>query len=265
MWIYDLKKKEMCDEDLLEFSAELKNEKILIVGDNTFDTTISLANRNQDKYWAVWCGNQSNQWEETLGSNVFKADKEGMEHLTKILEYQDRKIRLYKRILKKPLPKEFQIGFVFDNVPKTFLDELFSTQTCGNALVIITSRNTEQLPNLTFDYMFVLNHSKKIWTELYNMFIPFPSYESFLKLLNCSHKDKELVLKFCKSETLFELYNAANIENVKLSPISWNNLDNVVPCVSDKLCQQLNDRLDIITRELLITQNLVKSLQDIRN
>jgi hypothetical protein len=256
----------MCDKEILEFSSELKNERILIVGENTSDTTISLANRTQNKYWAVWCGDESNlnKWEETLGSNVSKADKEGMAHLIKILEYQERKIRLYKRVLKKPLPKEFQIGFVFDNVSKTFLDELFSTQNCRDALVIITSRNPEQLPTITFDYLFVLDHSKKIWTELYSIFIPFPSYEFFLKITNCLHEHQELVLKICKSETLFELYTPTTIENVKLAPIHWTELDNVGPRVSDKICQKLNETLDIITRNLSIAQNLVKSLQDIR-
>jgi hypothetical protein len=254
----------MCETDikLPEFSSVLQNEKLLIIGNNTFDTAISIANANKDKQWVVWCGDETNieQWEQTLGLYVFKSDYEGMENLIKIIDYQEKQISLYKRILKKPVPKEFEIGLLFDNVPKNFFDELFSTHNCRNALTIIMCRKIKQLPPsvlCNMDYLFLLNHSKKIWETLYDKFIPFPNYESFLKVVNCLHTEKELVLNCTKSEILFQVFTLTNAKNVKLTPIQWSDLK-----LNKHVCQLLNDTLDIITRELSVTQNSVKVLQD---
>jgi hypothetical protein len=277
------KKTKMSETDIIEFSSDLQNGKILIIGNSTYDTALSIANSNKDKHWAVWCGDETSaeQWEKTLGSNVFKADDKGMENLIKIVEYQEKQIRLYKRILKKPVPKEFEIGLLFDNVPKNFFDTLFSSHNCRDALMIIMCRKIKQLPpsvHCNMDYLFILNHSEKIWEALRNEFIPFPSYESFLKVANCeTNENKSLVLNNCKSEILFQLYTPTNVEDVKLSPIEWSDLDNVVPRVSPTtmrthdlkltypnkcVCQLLNETLDTVTRELSIAQNSVKALQD---
>jgi hypothetical protein len=246
---------------LQDFVADSKRPfpTILLVGKRMAgksNTSVAIAEMYNVGRWAAWCGTKDTEdfWADRFGSHgsVFAPDDRGVGKLLELLEYQQRKIRLYKRIIKKPLPDRYSIGLVFDDVTAKrkfrkgeILEDLFSNGRHYHAVIIISCQYIKQLPpavRTNADYIFMLHNSKRTCKILHDEYVTVPEdYSMFLELLrivtsekyeNGKDKYSSLVFNNCtKSENLEDLYQIYTSkpdfdpEHVHLGSAEWREFN----------------------------------------
>jgi len=149
------------------------------------------------KRWAAWCGTKETEddWGEVFGSNasVYGSDEKGQRMLESIVSYQQDKIRLYRRIIKKPVPEKYYVGLIFDDMTglpnfrsNKSMAELFSNGRHFKCVIIVTAQfMTQVTPQLraNTDFAVMVSKSKKLAAMIYNEFIEELDYEQFVRLL----------------------------------------------------------------------------------
>ena len=162
-------------------------------------TSVALANLFTHVHrWAAWCGTKETEdyWSERFGSSacVWGADEAGVESLRRLVAYQQRKVRLYSKILKKPLPPQYSIGMIFDDVTSCrafrkgeLLEDLFSNGRHYKAVIIISCQYPKQLPpavRTNTDYLFMLHNTKRTSKILFEEYVENPDdFGMFTELL----------------------------------------------------------------------------------
>jgi hypothetical protein len=233
---------------------------ILLVGkrmSGKSNASVAIAEMYNMCRWAAWCGTKDTEdfWADRFGSkaSVFAPDDKGISKLLELLQYQERKIRLYKRIIKKPLPDRYSIGLVFDDVTAKrkfrkgeILEDLFSNGRHYHAVIIISCQYIKQLPPAVrgnTDYLFMLHNTKRTCKILHEEYVNNPEdYSMFLDLLrvvtsekyeNGNDKYNALVFNNCtKSENLevvFQIFHTRpdfDPENVHLGSAEWRAFNN---------------------------------------
>ena len=215
-------------------------------------TGVSVASKFDVPRWAAWCGTKDTEdfWAEKFESNatVKGPDEEGKTYLLKIIRYQQRKVRLYKKVLKQPFPKQFTIGLIFDDVTSKrqfrkgeILEDLFSNGRHYNAVILISAQYLKQLPpavRLNTDYMFMMHNTKRTIKVLYEDYVEEPDeFTMFLDLIRyvTGQKDdqgKDMynalvydnVKKTSKLDEIFTVYRNENekyLDSVKLGDKEW--------------------------------------------
>jgi hypothetical protein len=193
-------------------------------------TAIAIASAYKFHRWAAWCGTRDTQdyWSEAFGSaaSVWGVDHNAIQALVRIVEFQQQKVELYKQ-LKKPFPKKYSIGLIFDDVTadRTFrkhpiLEDLFANGRHYHTMILISCQYVKQLPppvRTNSDYIFILHNTKATLRILYNEFVENPdTYDMFAQLVrgvtNCKKNGKHLYMSLvydnCTSaEELSEIFN----------------------------------------------------------
>jgi hypothetical protein len=242
---------------LNDFHADPKipHPTILLVGkrfSGKSTTSVAIARQFDAHRWAAWCGTKDTEdyWAERFGSSatVWGPDEVGKVALLRIIQYQERKVRLYKKILKKPFPAKYTIGLVFDDVTSKrqfrrgeILEDLFSNGRHYKAVIIISCQYIKQLPpavRTNTDYLFMLHNTKRTCRILYEEYVENPDeFTMFLELLrtvtsqtDASGKDmyNSLVYNGCiktyKLDEMFQVYRHTqdfNAETVDLGEKGW--------------------------------------------
>ena len=193
------------DEDyvLEDFVAtpDVPHPTILLVGkrfSGKSTTSVAIAKQYDAPRWAAWCGTKDTQdyWAEKFGSpaTVWGPDDNGKAALLRIIQFQERQVRLFKKILKKPFPKILTIGLVFDDVTSKrqfrkgeILEDLFSNGRHYKSIIIISCQYIKQLPpavRTNTDYLFMLHNAKKVVRLLWEEYVENPDeFGMFLDLL----------------------------------------------------------------------------------
>jgi len=156
--------------------------------------------------WCVWVGTKAtaDYWSERLGSHasIYGTNEQGKHALIRAIQFQNEKVQLYKS-LKKPLPRKYYIGFIFDDVTSDrafskggLLETLFSNGRHYHAVVIVSCQYLKQLPpplrNNT-DYLFMLHNSKRTMHVLYEDYVENPDeFDMFAHLLRTVTSEKNL-------------------------------------------------------------------------
>ena len=188
---------------LQDFNADPKvpHPTILLVGKRfagKSTASVAIANQYNAPRWAAWAGTKDtgDYWGERFGSSatVWGPDEKGKIALLRIIQFQERKVRLYKKIIKKEFPKTFTIGLVFDDVTSKrqfrrgeILEDLFSNGRHYKSIIIISCQYIKQLPpavRTNTDYLFMLHNTKRTCKILYEEYVENPDeFAMFLNLL----------------------------------------------------------------------------------
>jgi hypothetical protein len=196
---------EYIEEDLylddFSFSGKVPHPTILLVGKRMAGKSfmsVAIADSFKVARWAAWCGTKDTEdfWAERFGSraSVYGPDERGKAALDRIIKFQQQKIRQYKNIYKKPLPAEYEIGLIFDDVTAArafrrgeILEDLFSNGRHYHAVIIISCQYIKQLPpavRTNTDYLFMLHNTKRTIKILYEEYVENPEhFETFMKML----------------------------------------------------------------------------------
>jgi hypothetical protein len=230
-------------------TPDVPHPTILLVGkrfSGKSTTSVAIAKMYDAPRWAAWCGTKDTQdyWADKFGSpaTVFGPDDKGKEALLRIIQYQERMVRLYKHHLKKPFPKELTIGMVFDDVTSKrqfrkgeILEDLFSNGLHYKSIIIISCQYIKQLPpavRTNTDYLFMLHNAKKVVRLLWEEYVENPDeFGMFLALLRTvtSQVDNQgkdmynsLVYNNCvktnRLDEMFQVYR--HVEGFKASDIT---------------------------------------------
>jgi hypothetical protein len=244
---------------LQDFKADSKipHPTILLVGkrfSGKSTTSVAIAEQFKAHRWAAWCGTKDTEdyWASRFGSSatVWGPDEAGKLALLRNIQYQERKVRLYKKILKKPFPSKYTIGLVFDDVTSKrqfrrgeILEDLFSNGRHYKAVIIISCQYIKQLPpavRTNTDYLFMLHNTKRTCKILYEEYVENPDeFPMFLELLRTvtSQKDDNgkdmynaLVYNGCvktyKLDEMFTVYRHTvdfNPDNIDLGSKEWRD------------------------------------------
>lgn len=215
-------------------------------------TSVSIAAKFDVPRWAAWCGTKDTEdfWAERFESNatVKGPDEKGKSYLINIIRYQQRKGRLYKRILNQPFPRKFVVGLIFDDVTAKrqfrkgeILEDLFSNGRHYHAVIIISAQYLKQLPpavRLNTDYMFMMHNTKRTIKVLYEDYVEEPDeFGMFLDLIRSVTGQKDAqgndiynalvydnVKKTQKLDEIFKIYRNEGdkyLNNIKLGDVDW--------------------------------------------
>lgn len=213
--------------------------------------SVAIAEQFKKPRWAAWCGTKDTEdfWAERFGSNatVRGPDDRGIRYLKKQIEYQQRKVRQYKKVLKLPFPRYLEVGFVFDDVTSKrkfrkgeMLEDLFSNGRHYKAAIIISCQYLKQLPPAVrgnTDYLFMMHNTKKNIKLLFDEYVEAESLEFFQALLKhvTNQTDQEghklhSALVFDNVQTshdigdqfkLYRHYDNFDVQNVLLGDETW--------------------------------------------
>ena len=239
---------------------EFNNDKvpaptILLVGKRFSGksyTSVSIAHKFKTPRWAAFCGTKDTEdfWTEKFESSasVRGPDERGKHYLIKLIKYQQRKSRLYSKVLKEPFPLQYQIGLIFDDVTAKrefrkgeMLEDLFSNGRHYHAVIIISCQYLKQLPpavRLNTDYMFLMHNTKRTCKVLYEDYVENPeTFAGFLDLLrtvtgqtDAAGKDLfnslvyDNVVKSAKLNEMFKIYRNEGlkaINEMKIGSEEW--------------------------------------------
>jgi len=161
-------------------------------------TSVSIAQKFKVPRFCAFCGTKDTEdfWAEKFESSasVRGPDEAGKAYLITVIKYQQRKARLYKKVLKLPFPVQYMIGMIFDDVTSKrefrkgeILEDLFSNGRHYKAVIIISCQYLKQLPpavRTNADYMFLMHNTKRTCKVLYEDYVEEPStFGEFLQLL----------------------------------------------------------------------------------
>lgn len=228
---------------------------ILLVGKRSSGkstTSVAIAKQFDVARWSAWCGTKETEdfWAQKFGSSacVWGPNEAGKAALSRIIKYQQKKVRLYKEVLKKPFPEELKIGMVFDDVTAKrefrkgeILEDLFSNGRHYKAVIIISCQYIKQLPpavRTNTDYLFMLHSTKRTCKILYEEYVENPDeFAMFMKLLravtsqtNANGKEmyNSLVYNNCvksyRLDEMFSIYRHVeefNPDDVELGSGVW--------------------------------------------
>lgn len=257
----EFKKHERDQEEILwlqDFAFDMKKvpfPTILLVGKRFSGksyTSVSIAAKFDVPRWAAWCGTKDTEdfWAERFESNatVKGPDEHGRTYLNHVIKYQQRKGRLYKKILKQPFPRKFTMGLIFDDVTAKrqfrkgeILEDLFSNGRHYHLVIIISAQYLKQLPpavRLNTDYMFITHNTKRTLKIMYEEYVEAPDeFGMFLDLVRSvtgqrDDQGKDLynalvydnVIKSQKLEDVFRIYRNEGekyLDNVKIGDEAW--------------------------------------------
>jgi hypothetical protein len=174
----------------------------------------------------------------------------GKRALLKIIQYQEKKVRLYKKILKRPFPGKYTMGLIFDDVTSKrqfrkgeILEDLFSNGRHYKSIIIISCQYIKQLPpavRTNTDFLFLLHNTKRTCKILYEEYVENPDeFSMFLDLLKTvtSQRDihgkdmfNSLVYNNCvktyKLDVMFQVYRHTenfSVEDVHLGSTHWRD------------------------------------------
>ncbi len=190
------------DYDLAWWTAskDVPHPTILLVGkrfSGKSTTAIAVASLYNAPRWAAWCGTKETEddWAQCFGSSasVYGPDEKGRIALKRIIQYQQRKARYYKKFLKEDFPPRYTVGLAFDDVTahKQFrkgeiLEDLFSNGRHYKSIIIISCQYIKQLPpgvRTNTDYLFMLHTTKNTVEILWKEFVENPEeFRMFLEL-----------------------------------------------------------------------------------
>lgn len=163
--------------------------------------------------WVAFCGTKEtcDYWSARFGSaaSVYLCNEKAIEQLENILEYQEKKSRIYNNILRTDFPDKYKIGLIFDDVTcsKKFcrspmLEKLFSNGRHFKALTLINTQYLKQLPPVlreTTDYLIMLKISRRTCKMLYEeLDMPLDNGDMLGQLLRVVTNQKD-----CHGEKLF--------------------------------------------------------------
>jgi hypothetical protein len=238
-------------------TSKVPHPTILLVGKRFSGksyTAVSIAAKFNMPRWAAWCGTKDTEdfWAEKFESNasVRGPDEAGKSYLIKIIRYQQRKVRLYKKVLKQPFPREYTIGLIFDDVTSKrqfrkgeILEDLFSNGRHYKSVIIISCQYLKQLPpavRLNTDYLFMMHNTKRTIQVLYDDYVEEPDeFNMFLDLIRsvtgqCDANGNDLynslvydnVGKTSKLDAIFKIYRNEGseiVDKMVLGDESWRN------------------------------------------
>jgi len=215
-------------------------------------TSVSIAEKFKVPRFCAFCGTKDTEdfWAEKFESSasVRGPDDAGKSYLITVIKYQQRKARLYKKVLKKPFPMQYMIGMIFDDITSKrefrkgeMLEDLFSNGRHYKAVIIISCQYLKQLPpavRTNADYMFLMHNTKRTCKVLYEDYVEEPStFGEFLQLLRSvtgqtddlgNNLFNSLVYDnsttSSKLEDMFKVYRnegEAAIDNMKLGSEEW--------------------------------------------
>ena len=215
-------------------------------------TSVSIAEKFKVPRFCAFCGTKDTEdfWAEKFESSasVRGPDEAGKAYLITVIKYQQRKARLYKKVLKLPFPNQYMIGMIFDDVTSKrefrkgeILEDLFSNGRHYKAVIIISCQYLKQLPpavRTNADYMFLMHNTKRTCKVLYEDYVEEPStFGEFLQLLRSvtgqtDDKGNNLFNSLVydnsttssKLEDMFKVYRnegEAVIDNMKLGSPEW--------------------------------------------
>lgn len=242
-------------QDFVFNPAKVPFPTILLVGKRFSGksyTSVSIAAKFDVPRWAAWCGTKDTEdfWAERFESNatVKGPDEKGKSYLINIIRYQQRKGRLYKRVLNQPFPRKFVVGLIFDDVTSKrqfrkgeILEDLFSNGRHYHAVIIISAQYLKQLPpavRLNTDYMFMMHNTKRTIKVLYEDYVEEPDeFGMFLDLIRAVTGQKDAqgndiynalvydnVKKTQKLEEIFKIYRNEGdkyLDGIKLGDVDW--------------------------------------------
>jgi len=248
-------------QDFIFDTKKVPHPTILLVGKRFSGksyTSVSVADKFQVPRWAAWCGTKDTEdfWAEKFESSasVKGPDEAGKSYLIKLIRYQQRKGRLYKKVLKLPFPSEYTIGMIFDDVTSKrkfrrgeILEDLFSNGRHYHAVIIISCQYLKQLPpavRLNTDYLFMMHNTKRTIKVLYEDYVEEPDeFNMFLDLMrsvtgqrNDTGEDMfnslvyDNVVKTSRLDEMFKVYRnegADIIDNMKLGDEAWRTYNRV--------------------------------------
>jgi hypothetical protein len=242
---------------LQDFKADpnVPHPTILLVGKRfagKSTMSVAIAQQYAAFRWAAWCGTKDTMdyWGEKFESSatVWGPDDAGKVALLRIIQYQERKVRLYKKILKKPFPKKYTLGLIFDDVTSKrkfrkgeILEDLFSNGRHYKSIIIISCQYIKQLPpavRTNTDYLFMLHNTKRTCKILYEEYVENPDeFSMFLDMLRtvtsmCDEKGQDmyssLVYNNCvktnRLDEMFQVYRHTvgfNADEVLLGDPNW--------------------------------------------
>jgi len=215
-------------------------------------TGVSIAEKFPVHRWAAFCGTKDTEdfWAAKFDSSasVRGPDAEGKAYLVKLIRYQQRKSRLYEKVLKLPFPDCFKLGLIFDDITSKrefrkgeLLEDLFTNGRHYRTIIIISCQYLKQLPpavRTNTDYMFLMHNTKRTCKILYEEYVEEPeTFAAFLELLRSvtGQRDelgKDLfnslvydnVVKSSKIEDMFKVYRNEGkpiIDQMKLGSKEW--------------------------------------------
>lgn len=215
-------------------------------------TSVSIASKFDVPRWAAWCGTKDTEdfWAERFESSatVKGPDEKGKSYLINVIRYQERKGRLYKKILRQPFPRKFTVGLIFDDVTAKrefrkgeILEDLFSNGRHYHAVIIISAQYLKQLPpavRLNTDYMLMMHNTKRTIKVLYEDYVEEPDeFGMFLDLIRSVTGQTDAqgndlynalvydnVKKTQKLDEIFKIYRNEGetyLNNVKLGDVDW--------------------------------------------
>jgi hypothetical protein len=247
----------MDEQVLADFRVEPSTPfpTVLLVGKRfTGKSTTSVALAGMFTHvhrWAAWCGTKETEdyWAGRFGSSacVWGPDPGGIAALKRIIAYQQKKVRLYGKCLKTPLPAKYAVGLVFDDVTSCrlfrrseMLESLFSNGRHFRSVIIISCQYPKQLPpavRTNTDYVVMLHNTKRTCQILFEEYVENPdNFDSFLDLLHnvtaLSYKGRPLfnalVYNNCvKTNRLDEMFSVFRhtpgftVESVQLGSPAW--------------------------------------------
>ena len=219
-------------------------------------TSVSIAEKFEVPRWAAWCGTKDTEdfWAEKFESSasVKGPDEAGKAYLVKVIKYQQRKGRLYKRVLKQPFPRKYCIGLIFDDVTSKrqfrrgeLLEDLFSNGRHYHSVIIISAQYLKQLPpavRLNTDYLFMMHNTKRTIKVLYEDYVEEPDeFGMFLELIRSvtgqtDSKGKDMfnslvydnVVKTSRLDEMFKVYRnegAEVIDKMLLGDPNWREFN----------------------------------------
>jgi len=169
--------------------------------------------------WAAWVGTKDtgDYWAERFGSHasVRGPDEAGKAYLAELVEFQQKKSRLYKKVLKKPFPNKFELGLIFDDVTADrkfsrggVLEDLFSNGRHYHTVIIISCQHIRQVtPTVrsNTDYIFMMHNTKSTVELLYRDYVEAPDeFSMFSQLLKAVTRQKDASGKSCHNSLVYD-------------------------------------------------------------
>lgn len=159
---------------------------------------VSIAKKFDIPKWVAFCGTQdtANFWADKFESTATVRTGRVLDHLdylTKIIQYQDRKARLYDKVLKQEFPRKYYIGFIFDDcssdrqfAKSPLLGKLMSNGRHYRSPVLISCQYVTQLPPETrsnTDFVVMMHNGKRTCKLLFEEYVECDNLASFIALL----------------------------------------------------------------------------------
>ena len=166
----------------------------------TGKSTTSVALASMFKHvsrWTAWCGTKDTEdyWSKKFESSasVWGADDDGMSALKRVIAFQQDKVLLYQRVLKRPVPESYTVGMIFDDVTSSrlfrsseVLEDLFANGRHYRVVIIISCQYPKQLPPVirtNTDYLFMMHNTKRTCRILHEEFVEQPDdFGTFMEI-----------------------------------------------------------------------------------